>query len=45
VKWENGGKKRGRERRKAGRSSLPGQTVESLPRETKEGGREMAKFL
>ena len=43
MKWENGVKER--ERRKAGRSSLAGQTVESLPRETKDGGKEMAKFL
>jgi len=42
VKWENGEKEReGEERRKAGRSSLAGQTLESLPRETssKGGGR------
>ena len=36
MKWENREKGReGEERRKAGRSSLAVQTVESLPRETK----------
>jgi len=41
------GRKRGRERkrRKAGRSSLAGQTLESLPRETKGGGREMSTLV
>jgi len=58
VKWESGEeeregenkKKEGREsikRRKAGRSSLAGQTLESLPRETKvhAGGREMSALM
>ena len=39
MKWENGEKEReGEERRKAGRSSLAGKTLESLLRETKGGG-------
>ena len=40
MKWENGEKERERKRRKAGRSirSLAGQTLESLPHETKGGG-------
>ena len=41
MKWENVEKKReGKERRKAGRSSLAVKTA-SLPRETKGGRREM----
>jgi len=45
VKWENGEKERERKRRKAGRSSLAGKTLESLPRETKGGGRKMSTLL
>jgi len=39
VKWENGEKEREGEERKAGRSSLAGQTRESLPRRLREKGR------
>ena len=40
-------RKRGREkkRRKAGRNSLAGQILESLPRETEGEGREMSTLL
>ena len=40
MKWENGEKERERKRRTAGRSSLAGKTLESLPRRLREvGGR------
>jgi len=39
------GRKRRRKRRKAGRNSLADQTLESLARETKGGGREMSTLL
>jgi len=43
VKWENGEKKRkGEERREGGVVSRA--RLESLPRETKEGGRGMSTF-
>jgi len=46
VKWDNGEKeKEGEERRKAGRSSHTGKTLDSLTRETNGGGREMATLL
>jgi len=45
VKWENGEKERERKRRKAGRSSLAGKTLESLLRETKGGERELSSLL
>ena len=45
MKWENWEKERERKRRKAGRNSLADQTLGSLPRETKGGGREMATHL
>jgi len=46
VKWENGEREReGEERRKAGRSSLAGKTLESLPHETKGRGRELSTLL
>jgi len=47
VEGERMGRRRGREwkRRKAGRSSLVGQTLESLAHETKGGGREISTFL
>jgi len=46
VKWKNGEKEReGEERREAGRSSLAGKSLESLPRETKGGGRELSSLL
>ena len=47
VEGERMGRRRGRERkrRKAGRSSLVGQTLESLAHETKGGGREMPTLL
>ena len=35
----------GEERRKAGRISLAGMTLENLPRETKGGEREMSTLL
>ena len=43
MKWETGENER--EREKAGGSSLAGQTLESVPRETKGGGREMSTLL
>ena len=54
MKWENGEREReGEERRKAGRSSLAGKTLESLagktleslPHETKGRGRELSTLL
>ena len=46
MKWENGEKEReGEERRKAGRSSHAGKTLESLPREGNGGRREMSTVL
>jgi len=41
--WETGENERERER--AGGSSLAGQTLESVPRETKGEGREMSTLL
>ena len=45
MRWENGRGQQGEEKKEAGRTSLAGQTLESLPRETEGGRRGMPTLL